>query len=74
VPIVPVALDGFYEAWPRSRKFQKFAPLRIQFGKPIRPMLNGNNPEAMYDNITQELKNRVLEMWEEEHQELYPSK
>ena len=29
VPIVPVAIDGFHEAWPRGKPFQKFAPLQI---------------------------------------------
>src|SRR4029077_7098949 len=35
VPIVPVAIEGFYEAWPRGRQFQKFTPVKIQFGDPI---------------------------------------
>ncbi len=26
VPIVPVAIDGFYEAWPRNQAFQRIAP------------------------------------------------
>ena len=30
VPIVPVAIEGFHEAWPRGKPFQKFAPLEIQ--------------------------------------------
>ena len=34
VPIVPVAIEGFYDAWPRGKAFQKFAPLEIQFGDP----------------------------------------
>ncbi len=72
VPIVPVALDGFYEAWPRNHRFQKVAKLRIRFGDPIYPSPNPKNPEAAYDAITRELKNRVVEMWEEIHEELYP--
>jgi long-chain acyl-CoA synthetase len=74
VPIVPVALDGFYEAWPRNQKFQKFSRLRIRFGDPIYPSANPRNPEAAYDAITRELRNRVVEMWEEIHEELYPKK
>jgi long-chain acyl-CoA synthetase len=72
VPIVPVALDGFYEAWPRNHKFQKCTRLRIRFGDPIYPSTNLRNPEAAYDAITRELRNRVVEMWEELHEELYP--
>ena len=30
VPIVPVAIEGFHDAWPRGQRFQKFAPLTIQ--------------------------------------------
>jgi long-chain acyl-CoA synthetase len=74
VPIVPVALDGFYEAWPRKGKFNfgRFAPLRVRFGKPVLTALNGDSPEGAYDNATRELRNRVLDMWEELHAELYP--
>lgn len=73
VPIVPVALDGFYEAWPRNHNFQKFSRLRVRIGDPIYPSPNPANPEAAYDAITRELRNRVLEMWEDIHQELYPT-
>ena len=31
VPIVPVAIEGFYEAWPRNKPFQRFTPLKIVF-------------------------------------------
>ena len=41
VPIVPVAIDGFHEAWPRGKRFQKFAPLQITFGPAIDPPLRG---------------------------------
>src|SRR6185437_1030413 len=37
VPIVPVAIDGFYEAWPRNQRLQKFAPLKIRIGNPLQP-------------------------------------
>ena len=67
VPIVPVALSGFYEAWPRSKGFQKFAKLRIGFGEPIYP---GERPkdEGVYDSLTTELRDRVVKMWEEAQQ------
>ena len=41
VPIVPVALDGLWQIWPRSRGFQWKAllpggsPVRLAFGEPI---------------------------------------
>lgn len=67
VPIVPVALEGFYEAWPRGKGFQKFTRLKIAYGKPIPPPDNVENPEAMYDKLTAELKDRVMQMWLELH-------
>ena len=72
-PIVPVALDGFYEAWPRGRQFQKFAKLRIRFGDPIYPAPD-RKPEEQYEELTTELRSRVMRMWNELHDELYPGK
>jgi long-chain acyl-CoA synthetase len=65
VPIYPVALDGFQEAWPRGKPPQKFARLRVAFGDPILPPTAvGANPEATYQALTAELRRRVVEMWE----------
>jgi long-chain acyl-CoA synthetase len=72
VPIYPVALDGFHEAWPRGKKFQKFAPLRVAIGDPIYPPEHAANPEKAYDELTQTVRRRVVEMWNELHRELYP--
>jgi len=67
VPIYPVALDGFFEAWPRGKGFQKFTRVKIAFGDPIYPPEQADNPEAIYDRLTAELKGRVMEMWERLH-------
>jgi 1-acyl-sn-glycerol-3-phosphate acyltransferase len=63
-PIVPVAIEGFYDAWPRNRPFQKFAPLKIVFGDPIVPPPESEASEAAYEKLTAELKTRVVEMWD----------
>ena len=63
VPIVPVAIEGFYDAWPRGKPFQKFAPLKMQFGDPIYPPPEAEASEAAYETLTAELKSRVVEMW-----------
>jgi long-chain acyl-CoA synthetase len=63
VPIVPVAIDGFYDAWPRGKGFQRFAPLRMKFGDPIQPPPEREASEAAYERLTAELKRRVMEMW-----------
>ncbi len=36
-PIVPAAIAGTFEAWPRSRPFPVPHPLRVHFGPPISP-------------------------------------
>jgi long-chain acyl-CoA synthetase len=63
VPIVPVAIEGFHDAWPRGKPFQQFAPLQIQFGDPIFPSPDDGTSESAYESLTAELKSRVVEMW-----------
>jgi 1-acyl-sn-glycerol-3-phosphate acyltransferase len=68
VPIVPIAVDGLFDAWPRGKPFQKFAPLKIRFGKPITPITPppaSTASEEAYAQLTAELKAKVVEMWEE---------
>jgi long-chain acyl-CoA synthetase len=67
VPIYPVALDGFHEAWPRGKRPQRASKLSVRFGNPIVPPQLGDNPEAAYAKLTAELRRRVVEMWEELH-------
>jgi len=62
-PIVPVAIEGFYEAWPRNKSFQGFRPLRIVFGDPIIPPPESAASEAAYEKLTAELNARVVGMW-----------
>ena len=63
VPIVPVAIEGFYEAWPRNKSFQKFAPLRIVIGDPILPPPEAEASEAVYEKMTVQLKEKIVGMW-----------
>jgi len=64
-PIVPVAIEGFYEAWPRHKKFPKFNDVRLVFGKPILPPPASAASEAEYEQLTAKLKSTVVGMWEE---------
>jgi long-chain acyl-CoA synthetase len=64
-PIVPIAIEGFYEAWPRHKKFPRFTNLQLAFGKPIQPPPLPEAGEAAYERLTSELKSRVVEMWTE---------
>ena len=65
VPIVPVAIDGFHEAWPRGKSFQKFTHLKIKIGQPILPPPESEASEEAYAKLTAELKDRIVAMWEE---------
>jgi 1-acyl-sn-glycerol-3-phosphate acyltransferase len=65
VPIVPVAIEGFYEVWPRSQKFRGFAPLKMVFGDPIYPPPESEASEEAYTKLTADLKARVVAMWEQ---------
>jgi long-chain acyl-CoA synthetase len=64
VPIVPMAIEGFYEVWPRNKPFQGFKPLKMAFGDPIIPPPESEASEAAYEKLTADLKARVVEMWE----------
>jgi long-chain acyl-CoA synthetase len=64
VPILPIAVDGIYESWPRGKSFQKFAPIKIKIGKAMLPPPEAEASEDAYAKFTAELKARVVEMWE----------
>jgi len=65
VPVVPIAIDGMYESWPRGKPFQKMAPIRMKFGEPMLPPGEGEASEESYAKFTAELKARVVGMWDE---------
>jgi long-chain acyl-CoA synthetase len=64
-PIVPVAIEGFYDAWPRGRRFPKLAPLQIKFGDPIHPPAESEASVAAYEELTEKVRMRVVAMWQE---------
>ncbi len=65
VPIVPIAIDGFEKVWPRGKPFQGFFPVKMRFGDPIVPPPESEASEASYENLTTDLKSRVVAMWED---------
>jgi long-chain acyl-CoA synthetase len=65
VPIVPIAIDGFHDAWPRGKRFQKFAPLKMVMGDPIYPPPESRASEEAYAAHITKVKDRVVEMWHE---------
>jgi long-chain acyl-CoA synthetase len=71
VPIVPVAIRGVFEIWPRGEGPQwsvlrpwGSARARLQFGPPV----NGGPPsgdEGLYAGLTETLRTSVIRMWNE---------
>src|SRR5271157_2855948 len=64
-PVVPVALEGFFEAWPRGEKFRGLSKLKVRFLDPVCPPALGPNPEAQYTEMTAEIRRRVVEAYDE---------
>ncbi len=58
VPIVPVAIAGAFEAWPRSANLPRPHPIRVHYGTPIEATeLEGMTVEA----VAELLRGRVLD-------------
>jgi 1-acyl-sn-glycerol-3-phosphate acyltransferase len=65
VPIVPIAIEGFHEAWPRGKSFQKFTPLTMVVGDPIYPPPESEASEEAYAELMARVRDRVVAMWKE---------
>ena len=65
VPIVPIAIEGFHDAWPRGRWFQKFVPLKMKIGNPVYPPPESEASEDTYSRMIGTVRERVVQMWEE---------
>jgi 1-acyl-sn-glycerol-3-phosphate acyltransferase len=63
VPIYPVAIDGFFESWPRGKRFQKFAKLRAVVCDPVLPP-SGTPTAETYERLTAELREKIVREWE----------
>ena len=64
VPIVPIAIEGFYDSWPRNQAFKGFKPMKMIIGDPILPLPESEASEQAYEKLTADVKARVVEMWE----------
>jgi 1-acyl-sn-glycerol-3-phosphate acyltransferase len=62
VPVVPAAVAGMFEIWPRSRMFPVSHPIRIHYGRPIYPAeLGGLDTEAITALIRDRMEESFLE-------------
>jgi long-chain acyl-CoA synthetase len=63
VPIVPIAIEGFYDAWPRGKPFfQKITKFSMALGEPIAPP-PGEPTELLATQMMATVRSRVMEMW-----------
>jgi 1-acyl-sn-glycerol-3-phosphate acyltransferase len=57
VPLVPVGLDGAYQAWPRTSRFPQFGRIAVVIGQPITAeQVTGFSD----DDLLAELEQRIL--------------
>ena len=59
--LVPIGIEGAFDAWPRGQKWPKTKPIRIEFGEPIPP-----ETAAEWDDeqLVAELERRIRECHE----------
>lgn len=50
VPIVPVRIEGAYDAWPRTRKFPRCRKVSVTYLPPVTP-LDGESYDALADRV-----------------------
>jgi long-chain acyl-CoA synthetase len=64
VPIYPLAIDGFSEAWPRGRGFKKFARLKMKFGEAVYCPAN-IDPHTADEVLMERVRNSIVKMRQE---------
>ncbi len=60
VPIVPVAIEGSFKAWPRHKALFQRAPVRVLFGKPV--VVHHLKPKEITEFIDNELHALLAEL------------
>lgn len=57
VPLVPVAVEGAFDAWPRHRKLPGRATILVEFGRPFPPeTLAGMDRDEAAERLTAEIR------------------
>jgi len=74
-PVMPALLDGTYEALPPEAKWIRLRPIRVVFGAPMdfSPELKAATEETkkvVYQQISQEIMDRIAELRDEESRTL----
>jgi 1-acyl-sn-glycerol-3-phosphate acyltransferase len=62
VPVVPVAIHGSYEAWPKGQKLFRPHPIRLKYGKPL--ILHEKRGAEIISELETHLKSMLAELRE----------
>jgi 1-acyl-sn-glycerol-3-phosphate acyltransferase len=60
VPVVPVVIDGTFQAWAKGSKVPRPHPVRIMYGKPLR--IKGLKTDQVVEKIGQTLREMLAEL------------
>jgi 1-acyl-sn-glycerol-3-phosphate acyltransferase len=60
VPVVPVAIDGSFEAWPKGRKIFRPHAIKVKYGKAMD--FDGKKGEEIVRELERELKELLAEL------------
>jgi 1-acyl-sn-glycerol-3-phosphate acyltransferase len=56
VPVMPVVIDGAFEAWPRTRLWPRPRPIRVACGRPISAAeVAAGDPETLMAAVRREM-------------------
>lgn len=57
VPLIPIGIDGAYDAWPRRRPFPHSGTIQVEFGQPLLPAVIASlNDEQLLAEIERRLR------------------
>ncbi|MDD4938836.1 MAG: AMP-binding protein [Candidatus Omnitrophica bacterium] len=62
IPVVPAYIKGSYKSWPRTKRFPRFYPVKVIFGRPktAKDLLEGKAGKDDYETIAANLREEVI--------------
>jgi len=64
-PIVPLAIKGTFEAFPRKTKFIRPADVILKFGQPIKYDIEKKPSKERINNVRDEIMSRIQDLYDE---------